>query len=258
MRRIAALLAAVFVASLALAQTPPADPRRSGYADMAPAVRAMQDDDAANPAMLWVAEGRALWSKPEGTAGAACATCHGVAERSMTGVAARYPAWAPAAGAPATLERRVGLCRELHQGRPADAPGEARARLALLAYVALQSRGLPISPPADRRLDDARAAGEALFERRLGQLNLACAHCHSDNDGRRLAGAAIPQAHPTAYPLYRLEWQDLGSLQRRLRNCVVGIRAEPWPADDPHWVALELHLTHRARGMTLEAPGVRP
>src|SRR5256885_16986097 len=43
----------------------------------------------------------------------------------------------------------------------------------------------------------------------------------------------IPQAHPTGYPLYRLEWQNLGSLQRRLRNCLVGIRAEPYDYGAP-------------------------
>jgi len=62
-------------------------------------------------------------------------------------------------------------------------------------------------------------------QQRQGQLNLACAQCHDDNIGRKLAGIEMPQAHPTGYPLYRLEWQSLGSLQRRLRNCMIGIRA---------------------------------
>jgi len=43
----------------------------------------------------------------------------------------------------------------------------------------------------------------------------------------RRGGSVIPQAHPTGYPLYRLEWQAVGSLQRRLRNCMIGVRAEP-------------------------------
>ena len=34
----------------------------SGYDDASPAVRAMQDDDGANPAMLWVAAGLTLWT----------------------------------------------------------------------------------------------------------------------------------------------------------------------------------------------------
>ena len=51
-----------------------------------------------------------------------------------------------------------------------------------------------------------------------------------------MGGAAIPQAHPTGYPLYRLEWQSLGSLRRRLHNCLIGMRAEPYPNDAPEIV----------------------
>ena len=92
----------------------------------------------------------------------------------------------------------------------------------------MQSRGVPIAPPDDERLKPFRDAGRAPFDRRQGQLNLACSHCHDDNWGKRLAGNLIPQAHPNGYPLYRLEWQSVGSLQRRLRNCLIGMRAEPY------------------------------
>ena len=66
-----------------------------------------------------------------------------------------------------------------------------------------------------------------------GQLNLSCAQCHDDNWGKRLAGSVIPQAHPNGYPIYRLEWQSVGSLQRRLRNCIFGMRAEPFAFGAP-------------------------
>ena len=62
---------------------------------------------------------------------------------------------------------------------------------------------------------------------RQGQLNLACANCHDDNWDKRLAGSAITQGHPTGYPLYRLEWQSLGSLQRRLRACISASALSP-------------------------------
>ena len=62
--------------------------------------------------------------------------------------------------------------------------------------------------------------GKELFQQRWGQLNLSCGQCHDDNWGKRLAGSVIPQAHPTGYPIYRLEWQSLGSLPRRLRGCI--------------------------------------
>ena len=68
----------------------------------------------------------------------------------------------------------------------------------------------------------------------------------------------IPQAHPTGYTLYRLEWQGLGSLQRRLRNCLIGMRAEPYDYGAPENVDIELYLMARARGMKVETPAVRP
>jgi sulfur-oxidizing protein SoxA len=61
-----------------------------------------------------------------------------------------------------------------------------------------------------------------------------------------------------SFPNYRLEWQSLGSLQRRLRNCLVGIRAEPYEFGAPELVDLELFLRWRARGMIIETPAVRP
>ena len=68
----------------------------------------------------------------------------------------------------------------------------------------------------------------------------------------------IPQAHPTGYPLYRLEWQGMGTLQRRLRNCMSGVRAEPFALGSSELVALELYLLGRAAGMPLETPAIRP
>jgi len=235
----------------------PGDPRRSGYADMGDALRSMQDEDAANPGMLFVQLGGQLWARAAGEAGKSCASCHGDAAASMKGVATRYPAIPPGGERPVDLAGRINQCRTERQDASAW-PAENRDLLALTAFVAHQSRGLPIVPPDDPRLAAARAEGEAIYRQRQGQLNLSCAICHDDNAGRKLAGATIPQAHPTGYPVYRLEWQSLGSLRRRLRACLTGIRAEPWPADAREYVALETYLMARARGMTLETPAVRP
>jgi len=241
-------LALLLVALPALAQD-----RRSGFADMARETQAMQRDDMQNPGMLWVAEGEELWHRPSGSQ--ACSGCH--AEGSMRGVATRYPAWDAATGAPIDLAGRIQQCRETRQGAPPLAR-ESQPLLALSAFVGEQSRGMPIAPPADARLAPAREAGRALYAERRGQLDLSCAQCHDDNAGRRLAGSVIPQAHPNGYPLYRLEWQAVGSLQRRLRGCMTGVRAEPFAYGAPDYVAIELFLMSRAAGMAMETPAVRP
>ena len=254
------LLAALSVIALAgatFAGEIPMTERRSGYDFLSRETRAMQDDDTANPGMLAVLEGGALWARKTGAAGRACADCHGDAGASMKGVAARYPAFDATLKRPVNLEQRINRCRADRQQAPRLAY-ESRELLALTAYVARQSRGLPIDVAIDARTQPFLDNGRAAFYRRQGQLNLACSQCHDDNWGRRLAGNVIPQAHPTGYPVYRLEWQGLGSLQRRLRNCLVGIRAESYEHGAPELVELELFLMWRARGMAIETPGVRP
>lgn len=233
------------------------DGLRSGLAFMGPALQALQRDDAQNPAMLWVQDGQQLWRAPAGTNGKPCAECHGDAARSMAGVAARYPAWDTGTGRALNLAGRINACRQRHQqAQPLAA--EHADLLSLTAYVGLQSRGLPLAPPDDARLAPLRQQGQALWQQRIGQLNLACMQCHDQRAGQRLGGAVIPQGHATGYPTYRLEWQALGSLQRRLRGCVVGVRAQPWADDAPEWLALEAYLARRAAGLAVETPAVRP
>lgn len=244
--------------TLASAADIPLGERRSGYEFMGPQSRGMQDDDTANPGMLAVLDGEALWTRKTGDTGQACAGCHGEARASMKGVAARYPAFDPESGRPIDLEGRINQCRTDRQKAPAMAR-EGRELLALTTYVAHQSRGLPIADPfADARLRPFVEAGRALFERRQGQIDMSCAQCHDDNWGRSLAGIAVPQAHPTGYPLYRLEWQSMGSLQRRLRNCMIGMRADPHVYGAPEYIDMALYLMWRARGMAIETPAVRP
>jgi sulfur-oxidizing protein SoxA len=228
--------------------------RRSGFDDMSPALQALQRDDTQNPGQLWVREGEALWSRKP-AAGRACVACHAV--DTLAGMAARFPRWDEQRHRPQTLAARIDQCRVQHQQAVPQGPDGAEV-LALSAYLGARSRGQALQPDTRPELSAWQARGEALWTQRLGQLNLACVHCHDQRAGGKLGGAAIPQGHPTGYPAYRLEWQDLGSLQRRLRNCVTGVRAEPWAPGADEWLALEVYLARRAAGMPVETPAVRP
>jgi sulfur-oxidizing protein SoxA len=253
----ALLIAAALAAPALIATEIPQGRRLSGFSFMGPDTRAMQNDDTANPGMLWVLDGETLWKSKAGAVDKACADCHGDARSSMKGVAARYPAFDKEFGRPVDLEQRINLCRTRHQ-QATPLAYESRELLALTAFVAQQSRGMAIEAGADPQLGPFVVKGRELFMQRQGQLNLACANCHDDNWDKHLAGSAITQAHPTGYPLYRLEWQTLGSLQRRLRSCITGVRARPYDYGTPELVELELYLMSRARGMPMEAPAVRP
>lgn len=229
---------------------------RNGSAFTSAENRALQADDFANPGMLWVARGENLWRESPRPGAKSCESCHGDASRSMKGVATHYPRIDPGAARLVDVAGRVNLCRERNQGAE-PLPPESQELLALTAYVTHQSRGLPMDVQID--INNARdfERGRDRFYRRIGQMNLSCAHCHDRNWGHTLQRETISQGHGTGFPAYRNEWQGVGSLQRRIRACYSGLRAEMPPYDARELLELELFLAWRANSLVIESPAVR-
>jgi sulfur-oxidizing protein SoxA len=228
---------------------------RSGITFAGEDVQAMQADEFANPGMLWVERGEKLWNEASGD-GKSCASCHGDAKASMRGVAARYPAYDPRAKRVLDLEARIADCRARRQNA---APLERGSDdlLSLATYVGHQSHGMPIAVKIDGPAKASFDRGRTFYYQRHGQMNVSCAQCHEQNWGKRLLRETVSQGHGSAFPAYRLEWQALGSLQRRLRACLFGVRAEMPPEGASELTDLELFLAWRAQGLPVETPGVR-
>jgi sulfur-oxidizing protein SoxA len=231
------------------------DGRRSGYTYAAPETRAMQDDEFDNPGSIWVAKGEALWNSVDGAKGKSCASCHADAADSMRGVGARYPLVSKS-GKLLNLERRINLCRAGALGAP-PWRSESEPLLAMTAYIKHQSLDMPVSPVIDGAAAPFFAKGKEIYETRRGQLDLACIHCHEQNHGNMLRAQRLSEGMSNGFPTYRLKWQALGSLERRMSGCMQDIRAEPYPQDADEYVALELYLAWRARGLPVETPAVR-
>lgn len=232
-----------------------ADSRQSAYELLSPANQAMQNDMSLNPALFAVLDGEVLWNEKSSVNGKSCSSCHGDVKKSMRGVSAQYPKVFKKQLI--NLEARINICRTMRQGL-SSFNYESKPLLDLSTLIAFQSRGLPIKASVNRDTENDLWEGKQLYFQRIGQLNLSCAQCHDERAGLKLAGSTIPQGHPTAYPIYRLEWQGMGSLQRRLRNCMSGVRAEQYPYGSKELIQIELFLMQRANGMKVESPGIRP
>ena len=258
--RLAAWLLALFftcICSSTLAQPAVRPvPLKSGIEFTGTEVRALQGDEFANPGMLWISRGSALWDQPAGKEGRACAGCHGEAAAGMKTVATRYPQIDRASGALINLEGRIQQCREQRQHAP-PFKYESEELLGLTAYVRQQSNGMPLSISIAGAAQPHFERGREFYYQRFGQMNLSCAQCHQDNWGKKLGPEAISQGHGNPYPIYRLEWQTMGSLHRRFRSCLSGVRAEMLPQGSPAYLDLELYLAWRSGNLPIEAPGVR-
>lgn len=229
----------------------------SGFEFRTEETKALELDDFTNPGFLMVEIGEAAWSTVEGAAGKSCESCHGDASESMKGVRAAMPKWREAAGKPMTMEQTINACRTERMG--ADAwKWESDQMLGMTAYVGLQSRGMPVK--LDLAAGDMQSwwdRGKEIYYTRSGQLDLACASCHEENYGKYIRADHLSQGQSNGFPTYRLKWQKMGSLHRRLKGCMADVRAEPYEIGSDEFVALETYLAWRGTGLSVETPAVR-
>ena len=232
------------------------DGRRSGYTYLSAENQRLQDDDFANPGLLWVERGRERWRQVDGSMAQSCASCHGDAAGSMHGVRTRYPRFDPAHGKLINLEQQINRCRE-ERLQATPYPYDSEDLLDLTAFVGFQSRGLPMDVSIDGPAQPFFEAGRIFFYQRRGQLDLTCAHCHEHYAGQRLRGEVVSQGQTNGFPVYRFTWQTLGSTHRMFEWCNTSVRAEPYAYGSDEYVNLELYLAWRGRGLPVETPAIR-
>jgi sulfur-oxidizing protein SoxA len=235
----------------------PLDQLKSGLAFSSPEVRGLQlDDDFASPSAHAIDKGAQLWKQVTGSNNKSCASCHGDANESMKGAATRYPAIDKATGKLFNLEDRIRNCRSKQQKAINWLP-ESDELLAITLHVTGASKGMPILVSIDGPAKKHFEAGQKLYMARQGQMNLSCTQCHDQHYGQRLYNDKLSQGHPNGYPIFRLDWQYMASLERRLRFCYASVKAEvpPWGHQDMR--NLNLYLMWRAQGLPIEVPAVR-
>ncbi len=241
---------------IAVAAKPALAEIRSGSDFLSPELRRQQADETRNPGFFWVEQGRELFTRRPAGEGQACIACHTEPQQSLRGAATRYPQVDVATGRLLNLEGRIEQCRVERQAQLAFGY-ETPDLLSLTAYLASLSRGLPMQVTTDGPAKPFYEAGRAFFERRQGQLNLSCQQCHDGLVGQKLRGDTISHGAGTGYPAYRLEWNSVGSLHRRLRACSLGVRATQFDFGSPEYLALELYLAGRAKDLPVETPAIR-
>ncbi len=249
---IACLIALGVVSSLLIVNIPSTwanAVRLAGFHYISSELKALQLSSSDNPALLWAKAGQQQFNQQ-------CANCHSV--DSMKAVAANYPRWNSSATKVMSLAGRINQCRIDHLQQTA-LPRESAQLLQLEAFIALQSKGqIVMGIEKNAATNKLQNLGAQIWNQQLGQLGISCAQCHDALAGSSLAASIIPQGHANAYPIYRLQWQEVGSLERRIRSCQTGVRALPYEYNSQELLALEVYLKERAAGMEHEGLGVRP
>ena len=256
MRRIAALPLSLLLLVLLPWSRTLAGPV-SGYALLDQSTQAMQDDEFENPGMVTVDRGSELFHEHREAEEYRCSDCHGK-EGSRLDVSqiARYPVFNPNIGGLLTLQERINYCWEISMDRFPLTAGHPDL-IALETFVRHRAKGERVNVQTDGEMAPLIARGEALYNTRFGQLDMACRHCHVQHQGQMLRGQRLSQGQANGFPEYRLGGGRVTSLHQRLSECFVSFRAEPFEAGSEEYKLLELYIMSRGNGLEIETPAGR-
>ena len=229
----------------------------SGYAFIKDETRAMQDDDFANPGLIAVETGAALFDTAFREGGKTCAKCHGEAGEKLNAQRiATYPVYDPEKKKIVSLQSRISACRS----RVADdvLPVNHPDLIALETFVRNRARGVPVNVDTEgAEIKALLRRGEELYKTRYGLIDMSCDVCHTVYAGQYVRGQKISQGQTNGFPAYRLGPGEMANLNLRITQCMDLMRAEPFPSDSDEMKLLEYYLSARSNGLPIETPAVR-
>jgi sulfur-oxidizing protein SoxA len=235
----------------------------------------LKSDPWSNPGLLEADRGEALWQQVRGPKNASLEECDlGKGPGKVEGAFAELPRYFEDADRVLDLESRLVWCMERVQGfaradivkRPYSKANQAGTELeALATYVAFKSKGAKFAPHLEHPKEkEALALGEALFFRRQGPMDFACATCHSDT-GKRIRLQALPylskpeeaRAVVGEWPAYRISQGTVMTTQHRIADCYWQMRLPPIDYGSSVTIALTMYLVNQARGGSISAPAIK-
>jgi sulfur-oxidizing protein SoxA len=118
--------------------------------------------------------------------------------------------------------------------------------------------------PVNIKIESADAAaayerGKEFYYSQRGYLTLSCAECHVQGAGQRVRNESLSQllGHTTHFPVYRLKWQDLGTLERRMEGCVKDQGQNPPKPTSKEMKELLYFMAYMSNGMKIDGPDIR-
>jgi L-cysteine S-thiosulfotransferase len=235
----------------------------------------LKADPWSNPGMLDADRGEALWRERRGPNNASLEACDlGKGPGKLEGAFAELPRYFADADKVLDLESRLLWCMEKLQGfersgllqRPYSKANQSGTELeALTTFIASKSNGAAFAPPLQHPKERAALTlGEALFFRRQGPLDFACATCHGDS-GKRIRLQNLPYLSKPEearlvigeWPAYRVSQGTVMTPQHRIADCYWQMRLPLIDYGSDVTVALTMYLVNQAKGGAITAPGLK-
>ncbi|WP_292660527.1 sulfur oxidation c-type cytochrome SoxA [Nitratifractor sp.] len=175
-------------------------------------------------------------------------------------IAGEYPKFDDKKHKVVTLSVAINDCLKAHKQKTWKLTKGKMADLE--AYFAAKSK--EAGKKVDIKIQSKAAAaayerGKKNYYSQRGYLKLSCATCHVQGAGNRVRREVLSPllGHTTHFPVYRLKWQGLGTLERRIKGC------EKNQGEKPHkpgsaWMSDMLYfMAYMSNGLPVDGPDIR-
>ena len=175
-------------------------------------------------------------------------------------IAGEYPKFDEKRGEVVTLTSAVNDCLKAHGHKPWNTKKGKMAELEAYFAAKTQEAGKKV----DIRIDSKAAAeayerGKKNYYSQRGYLKLSCANCHVQGAGQRVRAEYMSPllGQTTHFPVYRLKWQGLGTLERRMGGCNKDQGENPHKPESQWMKELLYFMAYMSNGMPVNGPDIR-
>jgi sulfur-oxidizing protein SoxA len=175
-------------------------------------------------------------------------------------ISGNYPYYSDERSQVVTITQAINECL-VNNGEKAWNPKKGKIA-DLEAYFANASK------EADKKIDikiqsqaaaDAYARGKKEYYSQRGYLKMSCATCHVQGGGLRVKNEKLSPllGQVSHFPVYRLKWGGLGTIERRLEGC------EKDQGETTHKVTSDWHkeiiyfMSYMSNGISVDGPDIR-
>ncbi len=174
--------------------------------------------------------------------------------------AVEYPKYDTKKHEVVTLTMAINDCVVKHGGKPWNPYKGKIAKVE--AYFAAQARDagkvINVKIP-NAEAEKAYEHGKKYYFSQRGYIDISCANCHVQGAGKRVRRDYLSPlvGQVTHFPVYRLSWEELGTLERRLKGCIKDQGQQPPKPFSEDMRDLIYFLSYMSNGMKVDGPDVR-
>ena len=175
-------------------------------------------------------------------------------------IAGEYPKFDTKKGEVVTLSVAINDCLKANGQKPWSlTKGKITDLEAYFAYKSKEAnKRIDIKIPS-KEAQEAYERGKRYYYSQRGYLKLSCANCHVQGSGNRVRREYLSPllGATTHFPVYRLKWQGLGTLERRIKGC------EKNQGENPHkpgskWMSEMIYfMSYMSNGLPVDGPDIR-